>query len=94
MNRRNRAHPADGVAFPDHVSDILSSVAASMSLDRIVVHEMSLDLSLRSSTKLYIALDHSPLKVNLQVAFHGRQSSITASVHKDSKQPDNSIRNR
>ena len=63
MNRKRRWHSAEGVPFPDHVTDDLSSVATSMSLDYIIVKEISLDLSLRSSTKLYIALDHSPLKV-------------------------------
>ena len=57
-------HAAFLVDFPDRISDVMHSLVSSTSVDRIVVGEISLDLSLRSSTRLYIALDHSPLKLD------------------------------
>lgn len=53
------------VWFPERAAELAASLSASISLDRLIIDEVSLDLSLRSSTGLYIALDHSPLKLNL-----------------------------
>jgi vacuolar protein sorting-associated protein 13B len=52
------------VSFPDRVAEALSSLSVSVNLDQLKVHPISLDLSLRSSVKLYIALDHSPLRLD------------------------------
>ena len=50
------------VDFP--VSEALATVSTLVNLERITVRAISLDLSLRSSVKLYIALDHSPLRLD------------------------------
>ena len=50
------------VDFP--VSEALATLSTLVNLERITVGAISLDLSLRSSVKLYIALDHSPLRLD------------------------------
>ena len=52
------------VSFPDRVAEALSSLSVSVNFDQLKVRAVSLDLSLRSSVKLYIALDHSPLRLD------------------------------
>lgn len=61
----HRDPPGELVSFPARISDLLSSgLSPAVNLERITVRAMSLDLSLRSSIKLYIALDHSPLRLD------------------------------
>lgn len=69
--RRRRSSPAhrdppgELVGFPVGISDVLSSsLFPAVNLEQIVIQAMSLDLSLRSSVKMYIALDHSPLRLD------------------------------
>lgn len=52
------------VSFPDRIAETLSSLSVFANFDQLKIQAISLDLSLRSSVKLYIALDHSPLRLD------------------------------